>query len=90
MSPGLTSRPSLSACLLCSFARIFASVAGINLPAFVERRRKAFFCVERWTCVAGINLPAFVERSRRITSGAEALGCVAGINLPAFVERSTS
>ena len=38
-------------------------VAGINLPAFVERALgspHALTC----PCVAGINLPAFVERTK--------------------------
>ena len=61
-------------------------VAGINLPAFVERRWSPIQIDSLRPCVAGINLPAFVERGRT-----DCRACirpsVAGINLPAFVER---
>ena len=65
-----------------------SSVAGIHVPAFVERagsvpRRS------RRSGVAGIHVPAFVERRRASPSTAPLSG-VAGIHVPAFVERSTA
>ena len=62
MSPGLTSRPSLSAREAPQGRGGGACVAGINLPAFVERTRAAAVKRRPEGCVAGINLPAFVER----------------------------
>ena len=64
MSPGFTSRPSLSATGSGGSAGGSSCVAGIHVPAFVERRppdtpRRAS------GCVAGIHVPAFVERLDR-------------------------
>ena len=41
------------------------SVAGITVPAFVERSRRAPDRVRPPRSVAGITVPAFVERSHR-------------------------
>ena len=62
VSPGLTSRPSLSAVRLVELVQPFARVAGINLSAFVERSTNAPTSKAASGCVAGINLSAFVER----------------------------
>ena len=64
------------------------SVAGIHVPAFVERP-PAFASATLLTAgVAGIHVPAFVERSRGADDGHDGAGRrVAGIHVPAFVER---
>ena len=89
VSPGFTSRPSLSGQDGGDLPGARPGVAGIHVPAFVERpssqRRRPHV-----TCVAGIHVPAFVERSCRPTRAQVGPG-VAGIHVPAFVERvSTS
>ena len=62
-------------------------VAGIKLPAFVERilPRTTLTLIMR---VAGIKLPAFVERRWAGGPTSPTGDCVAGIKLPAFVERA--
>ena len=66
VSPGFTSRPSLSGPKCCglSLRRRRPCVAGIHVPAFVERRRSSPTRVG-CSCVAGIHVPAFVERPHR-------------------------
>ena len=61
VSPGLTSRPSLSVCHQWRIEGDAERVAGVNLPAFVERAAR---CRPGRPprSVAGVNLPAFVER----------------------------
>ena len=85
VSPGLTSRPSLSGLRPSGRQDLLPGVAGINLPAFVERS-PARWRDGRRPRVAGINLPAFVERGL-CSIGRARPSRVAGINLPAFVER---
>ena len=67
MSPGLRSRPSLSAYdRQIAPGRSAAGVAGTTVPAFVERLGEIVHaCVgfERSSSVAGTTVPAFVERT---------------------------
>ena len=63
VSPGLRSRPSLSGARRGHRRRSMpASVAGITVPAFVERRTRTATARGRPPGVAGITVPAFVER----------------------------
>ena len=62
VSPGLRSRPSS----IHQSIRISSGVAGITVPAFVERRNCSGSSPTRYSAgVAGITVPAFVERVRR-------------------------
>ena len=72
-----------------AFATIsFRGVAGVQTPAFVERRRRRAACRIRPTGVAGVQTPAFVERFRASTFDASMhRPRVAGVQTPAFVER---
>ena len=63
-------------------------VAGIKLPAFVERSPSDTSARRARARVAGIKLPASVERASWPLTAAVGKCCVAGIKLPAFVERS--
>ena len=65
------------------------SVAGITVPAFVERNR-SYRSPIGFPGVAGITVPAFVERAKFFTRCYGMRYGVAGITVPAFVERSTS
>ena len=86
VSPGFRLRPSLSdttfGAIRCSFAR----VAGVQTPAFVERRSGRPSARRSWARVAGVQTPAFVERSSSMGSFSFWPG-VAGVQTPAFVER---
>ena len=53
VSPGLTSRPSLSAAFEDLRHGAGAGVAGVNLPAFVERRTRMVHWVVEWQCRRG-------------------------------------
>ena len=64
MSPGFTSRPSLSVDEPVDYRVDRQCVAGIHVPAFVERWPRVSGRSLRRTCVAGIHVPAFVERRR--------------------------
>ena len=89
VSPGFTSRPSLSGLDVAgsSGARdCRRRVAGIHVPAFVERRRSSTTISAASWSVAGIHVPAFVERDERLRA-APGGRRVAGIHVPAFVER---
>ena len=90
VSPGLRSRPSLSAerpGVRCEWSRT-RRVAGITVPAFVERTKPWSSPPRRAASVAGITVPAFVERTRARIARERAVGSsVAGITVPAFVER---
>ena len=88
VSPGFTSRPSLSGSNRRSSLRSSSSVAGIHVPAFVERDSTGR-STSMSLGVAGIHVPAFVERCRRRRSP-DAWVRVAGIHVPAFVERRRS
>ena len=88
VSPGFTSRPSLSAPDRAGGDHPRrASVAGIHVPAFVER---ASSCARPASLsgVAGIHVPAFVERCTPAGVPWASRTCVAGIHVPAFVERA--
>ena len=86
VSPGLTSRPSLSVCMHTHRGRRRPRVAGINLPAFVERRTGWATASASAPVSPGLtSRPSLSDPPRRLP-GARAAG-VAGINLPAFVER---
>ena len=61
VSPGFTSRPSLSGGDALRLGQAGRSVAGIHVPAFVERWWRSCACSARQR-VAGIHVPAFVER----------------------------
>ena len=87
VSPGLDSRPSLSAALVRPEVVRQARVAGIRLPAFVERGMSRGAVTRGAEGVAGIRLPAFVERTGSPASRTSCSPGVAGIRLPAFVER---
>ena len=90
VSPGLRSRPSLSDVHREPDAdRIRSrSVAGITVPAFVERVTKSAMRMSGRSGVAGITVPAFVERGARALTKSLLTRCVAGITVPAFVERT--
>ena len=62
VSPGFTSRPSLSVETRRRVARRRVGVAGIHVPAFVERAHR-WSMLRLCSGVAGIHVPAFVERS---------------------------
>ena len=89
VSPGLTSRPSLSAYWYRLGSLADQRVAGVNLPAFVERTSIGGLAGASSRGVAGVNLPAFVERASRAAGASRRWRRVAGVNLPAFVERRT-
>ena len=85
VSPGLTSRPSLSA-----GGNQFAPgqrqrVAGINLPAFVERSSAAGRPSRMLVSPGLTSRPSLSDRGR--LQFRQPRSRVAGINLPAFVER---
>ena len=61
MSPGLRSRPSLSELGYDPLEHRAGGVAGITVPAFVERFT-VFEASPAVSGVAGITVPAFVER----------------------------
>ena len=67
-------------------------VAGITVPAFVERSCAPTSTPGRPAGVAGITVPAFVERLPLLDHGRQIvlLRRVAGIAVPAFVERLRS
>ena len=94
VSPGFTSRPSLSEGTSKGHQWPLpgSRVAGIHVPAFVERSRGSSALDTKAGAperVAGIHVPAFVERlgCRGAWLRLAALPCVAGIHVPAFVER---
>ncbi len=87
VSPGFTSRPSLSEQLGRRDRPLSVGVAGIHVPAFVERRPRPTGTPAPASGVAGIHVPAFVERRCSAASTAGATPRVAGIHVPAFVER---
>ena len=90
MSPGLTSRPSLSGSPHQRPPPATRGVAGINLPAFVERRPCRRPCCPR-SCVAGINLPAFVERASAAEPSASAAPVSPGLtSRPSLSEGGTA
>ena len=86
VSPGFTSRPSLSEPGLSRRRDGRPRVAGIHVPAFVERCRRLTPAHCGRPRVAGIHVPAFVERRATPVTTYAAPG-VAGIHVPAFVER---
>ena len=69
VSPGLRSRPSLSAASPCATAPRRSRVAGITVPAFVERASACPAFSDWHSSVAGITVPAFVERSLAVMVG---------------------
>ena len=64
-------------------------VAGVDAPAFVERRARSSLSLASSGRVAGVDAPAFVERTEAVSIRRWVL-CVAGVDAPAFVERSRS
>ena len=88
VSPGLRSRPSLSDAPARRSPQQPAGVAGITVPAFVERVTKSAMRMSGRSGVAGITVPAFVERGARALTKSLLTRCVAGITVPAFVERT--
>ncbi len=68
VSPGFTSRPSLSEVGPEVHADHVSGVAGIHVPAFVERGSSASDASASRR-VAGIHVPAFVERGCRLVCG---------------------
>ena len=87
VSPGLMSRPSLSETRIeCTAYAPTTSVAGADVPAFVERVTQTVACSERADVSPGLmSRPSLsaVPRHRRRARGAG----VAGADVPAFVER---
>ena len=86
VSPGLTSRPSLSAAQARHAARRRGGVAGINISAFVERASCGRNSMRAILVSPGLTSRpslsgAFQVQHRAIRP------CVAGINISAFVER---
>ena len=90
VSPGLRSRPSLSDAPARRSPQQPAGVAGITVPAFVERVTKSAMRMSGRSGVAGITVPAFVERGARALTKSLLTRCVAGITVPAFVERCSA
>ena len=88
VSPGLRSRPSLSAgtpgrprgtrCLVSPGLRSRPSLSGLCRPRLRRRHRR---------CVAGTTVPAFVERTQDTSARPAQAARVAGTTVPAFVER---
>ena len=87
VSPGFAPRPSLSVAGKSIGCELFASVAGVRAPAFVERRADGTETV-RWVGVS----PGFAPRpslsALRYFVVRRARHRVAGVRAPAFVERS--
>ena len=88
MSPGFRPRPSLSVLPSQHLGRDLACVAGVQAPAFVERRKRSTRPSPP-RGVAGVQAPAFVERAHRDNRRFR-ISCVAGVQAPAFVERRPS
>ena len=93
VSPGLTLRPSLSACGVdCTRVPAGLRVSpGLTLrPSLSEPSLRDHPSSPFTTCVAGVDAPAFVERLTPYHAfGRRGMHhCVAGVDAPAFVERA--
>ena len=66
VSPGFRLRPSLSVDPRLAAGRRPPRIAGVQTPAFVERRARRPAPPGRASGVAGVQTPAFVERCRTI------------------------
>ena len=86
VSPGFRLRPSLSELPRESLRRRRRGVAGVQTPAFVERRTSSPPSLRRWSVSPGFRLRPSLSAERLLERHEEG-ACVAGVQTPAFVER---